>query len=109
MGSIMIGVVLILVAIFIAVRISSLLLGKSAEPDLREAIDNFIAADRDIVQLYNSITTQLGPKVLLAAKIRMRSGLTIDEAAGSINRLERDLKTKFPNIGWCFIEPDVAD
>jgi len=109
MGSIMIGVVLILVAVFIAVRISSLLLGKSAEPELRQAIDAFIAADPDIVQLYNSITSQLGPTVLLAAKIRMRSGLTIDEAAESINRLERELKAKFPNIGWCFIEPDVAD
>jgi cation diffusion facilitator family transporter len=108
-GSIMIGVVLILVAIFIAVRISSLLLGESAEPDLRRAIDAFIAADPDIEQLYNTITTQLGPTVLLAAKIRMRSGLTIDEAAERINRLERELKARFPNLGWCFIEPDVAD
>ena len=109
LGSITIGVVLIFVAIFIAVRISSLLLGKSAEPDLREAIDAYIAADPDIVKLYNTITSQLGPTVLLAAKIRMRSGLTIDEAAESINRLERDLKAKFPSIGWCFIEPDVTD
>jgi len=109
MGSITIGVVLILVAIFIAVRISSLLLGKSAEPDLRRAIDEFIAADPSIEQLLNTITLQFGPKVLLAAKIRMRPDLTIAQAAECINALERELKTKFPDIGWSFIEPDLVD
>jgi cation diffusion facilitator family transporter len=109
LGSITIGVVLILVALFIAARIASLLLGKSAEPDLRQAIDEFIAADPSIEQLLNTITLQFGPKVLLAAKIRMRTDLTIGQAAECINALERDLKTKFPGIGWCFIEPDVVD
>jgi cation diffusion facilitator family transporter len=109
MGSIAIGVVLIAVAIFIAVRIASLLLGKSAEPDLRQAIDDFIAADPAIEQLLNTITLQFGPKILLAAKIRMRPDLTIAQAAECINALERELKTKFPNIGWSFIEPDLVD
>ena len=109
MGSIAIGVVLIAVAIFIAVRIASLLLGKSAEPDLRQAIDEFIAADPAIEQLLNTITLQFGPKILLAAKIRMRPDLTIAQAAECINALERELKTKFPNIGWSFIEPDLVD
>jgi len=109
LGSIAIGVVLIAVAIFIAVRIASLLLGKSAEPDLRQAIDDFIAADPAIEQLLNTITLQFGPKILLAAKIRMRPDLTIAQAAECINALERELKTKFPNIGWSFIEPDLVD
>jgi len=109
MGSITIGVVLILVAIFMAVRIASLLLGKSAEPELRRAIDELIAQDPALEQLFNTITMQFGPKVLLAAKIRMRSGLTIDEAAHCINELERKLKNRYPEIGWCFVEPDVTD
>jgi cation diffusion facilitator family transporter len=109
LGSITIGVVLIAVAMFIAARISSLLLGKSAEPALREAIDELIAANPAIEQLFRTITVQFGPKVLLAAKIRMRANLTIEEAAECINELERGLKQRFPEIGWCFIEPDVVD
>jgi len=108
-GSISIGVVLVLVAIFMAIRIASLLLGKSADPELRRAIDELIARDPAIEQVFNTITMQFGPKVVLAAKIRMRSGLTIDEAAMRINELERELKRNHPEIGWCFIEPDVAD
>ena len=109
LGSITIGIVLIAVALFVAVRISSLLLGKSAEPALRAAIDELIAADPAIEELFKTITLQFGPKVLLAAKIRMRPDLTIEQAAECINQLERGLKERFPEIGWCFIEPDVTD
>ena len=46
---------------------------------------------------------------MLAAKIRMKPGLSIDEAVHCINELERQIKERYPEIGWCFIEPDVTD
>ena len=46
---------------------------------------------------------------MLAAKIRMRPDLNIDAAVERINALERRIKERFPEIGWCFIEPDVTD
>jgi len=108
-GSIAIGVLLILVALFIAVRIRTLLIGKSAEPALEREIAGLISRDPDIDQLLNTITLQFGPRVLLAAKVRMRAGLTIEEAVHHINELERDIKRCCPEVGWCFIEPDVTD
>jgi len=108
-GSICIGIVLIVVSIFVAIRIKALLVGRSAEPRLREQIDRIIEADPDIEELLNTITIQMGPKVMLAAKIRMRSGLTIDEAVEHINDLERTLKRALPELGWCFVEPDSTD
>jgi len=108
-GSICIGIVLIVVSIFVALRIKELLIGRSAEPRLREQIDRIIEADPDIEELLNTITIQMGPKVMLAAKIRMRSGLTIDEAVEHINELERTLKRTLPELGWCFVEPDSTD
>lgn len=109
MGSIFIGVVLIVVAAFIVVRIRSLLIGKSAEPALRSQIDELISRDPDIEKLLNTITLQFGPKVILAAKVKMRSGLTIDEAVEHLNELERNIKQAFPEVGWIFVEPDVTD
>ena len=105
-GSICIGVVLIVVSIFVAIRIKSLLVGKSAEPELQEQIDRVIAADPDIERVLNTITFQVGPKIMLAAKIRLRSGMTIDEAVEHINDLERTLRQAVPALGWCFVEPD---
>jgi cation diffusion facilitator family transporter len=108
-GSITIGAVLILVAVFIAVRIRTLLIGKSAEPQLERQIDELIAADPVIERLLNTITLQMGPQILLAAKVKMRSGLSIDEAVHHLNSLERRIKETCPEVGWCFVEPDVTD
>jgi cation diffusion facilitator family transporter len=106
MGSICIGVVLIVVAVFIAIRIQSLLVGRSAEPDLQRLLQETIMADELIEEVLNTITLQFGPKVMLAAKIRMRNGIPIEQVVAGINSLERVIKERFPEIGWCFIEPD---
>ena len=47
-GSIVIGVVLVCVSIFIAIRIKGLIVGRSAEDDLQEAMRAEIAGDPDI-------------------------------------------------------------
>ena len=105
-GSICIGVVLIIVAVFIAIRVQSLLVGRSAEPDLQRLLQETIIADELIEEVLNTITMQFGPKVMLAAKIRMRNGIPIEQVVAGINSLERVIKERFPEIGWCFIEPD---
>lgn len=109
LGSMVIGVVLIGVSVFIALRIKGLLIGSSAEEDLQAAIRAEIDRDPAIERLYNAITLQLGPQVMLAAKIRLKPGIGLDEAIGHINALEVRIKAAFPEIGWCFIEPDIDD
>ncbi len=109
MGSICIGVILIVISVFIAWRIRSLLVGRSADPDIQEAIDIIIAEQEAIEFCFNTITIQFGPDTMLAAKIKMNPGLRIDEAVASINALERELKARIPKLKWCFIEPDVDD
>jgi cation diffusion facilitator family transporter len=108
-GSISIGVVLICVSIFIAVRIKGLIVGRSAEEDLQAAIHAQIEASDGIEDLLNAITLQLGPQVMLAIKVRMTPGLSIEKAVENLNALERSIKAKFPEVTWCFVEPDVAD
>jgi cation diffusion facilitator family transporter len=108
-GSIAVGAVLIAISAFIAVRIKRLLVGTSAEEDLQQGIADIIRSDPEITGLFNAITQQVGPRVMLAAKIRMRSGISIESAVASINALERRIKERFPEVGWCFIEPDLED
>jgi cation diffusion facilitator family transporter len=108
-GSIIIGVVLVCVSIFVAVRIKALIVGQSAEEDLQQAIRSEISNDPAIRELFNAITLQMGPQVMLAAKVRMAAGLSIEDAVAHINHLERRIKAQFPEVAWCFIEPDDAD
>ncbi len=108
-GSMCIGAVLIVISVFIAWRIKALLVGRSADPDIQEAIDAIIAEHDGIERVFKTITVQFGPDTMLAAKIRMHSGVDIDTAVGSINELERKLRERMPKLKWCFIEPDVTD
>ena len=109
MGSICIGVVLLIISAFIAWRVRSLLVGRSADPEIQEVIDSILEDDPDIEKVFNTITIQFGPDTMLAVKIKMNSSLTIDEAVEHINDLERNLKARIPKLKWCFVEPDVTD
>ena len=108
-GSITIGVILVCVSIFIAIRIKGLIVGRSAEEDLQAAIHAQIEASDGIDDLLNAITVQLGPQVMLAVKVRMTAGVSLEKAVENINALERSIKAKFPEVAWCFVEPDTAD
>lgn len=109
MGSICIGVLLVIVAIFISIKVKALLIGRSADPETVAKIKEIIADDEDVLELFNAVTLQMGPKAMLAIKIRMREAMPVGEAAKAINELERDIKTAIPDIGWCFVEIDVVD
>jgi len=108
-GSMCIGVVLIVISIFVAWRIKALLVGRSADPEIQAAIDAIIAEQDSIEHVFKTITMQFGPDTMLAAKIKMREGVDIDIAVENINALERKLKERIPNLRWCFVEPDVRD
>lgn len=109
LGSMAIGGLLVVIALFVAVRVESLLIGRSADPEVVRAIEQGIALDPTIQEVFNVITVQVGPQVMVAAKVRMRDGLGLEEAVGHINRLEERLRQQVPEIGFLFMEPDVAD
>ena len=109
LGSISIGVVLLIISVFIALRVRSLLVGRSADPQIQELIEEIVANQDGIEHAFNIITIQFGPDTMLAAKVKMTPGNSIEAAIADINALERTLKERVPKLAWCFIEPDVAD
>ena len=108
-GSMCIGVVLLVISAFIAWRVRSLLVGRSADPEVQDAINEIIEADPDIIGIFNTITIQFGPDTMLAVKLKLDPGLSINEAIEHINDLERNLKARIPKLKWCFVEPDISD
>ena len=109
MGSICIGVVLLVISIFVASRVRSLLVGRSADPQIQQTIDEIIGEQDGVDRVFNIITIQFGPDTMLAAKIQMRPDMNILVAVQNINAMERELKARIPELKWVFIEPDVAD
>mgnify|MGYP005858275191 CR=1 FL=1 len=109
LGSISIGVVLVLISVFIGWRIKMLIIGRSAEPELVELIEDIINDDDSIEKVLNTLTMQFGPHVMLAAKVQMKAGLTVEATVRQINELEVDIKERATSVKWCFIEPDIKE
>jgi cation diffusion facilitator family transporter len=108
-GSISIGVILLLISVFVAIRVKVMLIGRSADPDIENLIENYIRNNPNIEKLFNLISMQLGPQIMLAAKVRLKNDITLEDGISQINDLERSIKAKFPEVQWIFIEPDIAD
>jgi cation diffusion facilitator family transporter len=108
LGSIAIGVLLIVVAFFVAVEVKALLVGQSAEAPVREAIQAHIGRNVAVEQVLNLITLHFGDNVMVAVKARFRDGGTALDLAMRINAIEDGLKHEFPQVKWVFFEPDTV-
>jgi cation diffusion facilitator family transporter len=105
-GTLLIGLLLIFVAFFVAIEIKALLIGQSAAPAQREKIRAFLLARPEIKTLHNVITLQLGPQLMVAVQAGMDPELKTAELVQQINTIEQALKQEFEDIRWSFFEPD---
>ena len=108
-GSIGIGVLLVIVSFFVAVKVKSLLIGQSADEDIRLGINDFLEKRPEIDQVLNVITLQLGPQIMLTVKAKMAEKKSVEKLINDINACEKELKSLFPTIQWVFFEPDKED
>jgi cation diffusion facilitator family transporter len=107
-GSIAIGLVLVGVAVFLAVEVSSLLLGEAADPDIEAATKETASAFPDLERVLNVVTMQQGPgEVLVHVKLAFTPTMTVEDACRVINQFEEALRKARPEIRWVFVEPDI--
>ena len=108
-GSICIGVLLVLVAILVGVEVKALLVGQSAEPQLLARMRAHLQAQPQVAQVYHLITQQLGSEIMVAVKARMQPAGSEVALIEAINVVERGLRVAFPQVRWVFFEPDLHD
>ena len=108
-GTLAIGVLLVVIALFIAIEVKALLIGQGVDPEVKAEILRFLDARPEIARVFNLVTLQLGQDVMVAVKAEMSRDLSTRGVVDAINAVEKDLKAKFPEVRWSFFEPDVAD
>jgi len=107
LGSIAIGVLLVVVAFFVSVEVKAMLVGQSAESPVRQGIHDFIGRASSVEQVLNVITLHFGDDVMVAIKARFREVPSVAELSKRINEIEGGLKQAYPQIKWIFFEPDT--
>jgi cation diffusion facilitator family transporter len=107
-GGIAIGVVLLAVAGFLAVEVSSLLLGEAAAPEIGEATRAAAKEHPEFERILNVITMQHAPRqVLVHVKVECTGGTTVEALCRAINEFEERLRRARPEIRWVYVEPDL--
>lgn len=109
LGTISIGVLLIVVAVFVAVEVKDLLIGQSVEPRTLQEMRAFLAGRDEVLEVFNVLTMQFGPDAMVAIKARMKPTGSEKGLISAINEIERDFRTQFEITAWLFFEPDVED
>jgi cation diffusion facilitator family transporter len=108
-GTLLIGLLLIVIAVFVAIEVKALLIGQSVAEDKRAAIRAFLEAREEVRKLHNVITLQMGPDVMVAVKACLDPALSSAEQVRQINAVEVALRAAFPDVRWSFFEPDNED
>jgi cation diffusion facilitator family transporter len=106
-GTVGIGILLIVIAVFVAVEIKALLIGQSAAPARRKEIEDYLHSHPDTMEIHNVITLQLGPEIMVSVKVGMDPELRAADLIAQINKIEAEMHQKFPEIKWLFFEPDL--
>lgn len=107
-GTLCIGVLLILIAIILAAETKSLLLGEAAGTEEVEKIQKALVDDDTVTRVIHMRTLHLGPEELLvAAKIAVRHDETAAEVASAINAAEERIRAAVPIARVIYLEPDI--
>jgi len=106
-GTIGIGVLLVLIAIILAIETKSLLLGEAAGPEVQRRIVEALESEPSVESVIHMRTLHLGPEELLvAAKISIDPDLAADDLVAAIDSAEQRIRSAEPIARVIYLEPD---
>jgi len=106
-GSIGIGILLVIISFVLAIKIKSLLIGQSTDEETTAQIKAILESRPEIDSIINLITFQLGPQIMVAVKAKMKNTNSVNDLVLNINKCESELKKNLPAVQWIFFEPDI--
>jgi divalent metal cation (Fe/Co/Zn/Cd) transporter len=107
LGSIAVGTLLVIVAVMIMHEVKGMIVGESAEPAVRAAIEQHVAAQPEVKRILRLITLQWGSDIVVAVRAEMAPAPSAEALVAAVNRVEDSVQQAFPQARWVFFEPDV--
>jgi cation diffusion facilitator family transporter len=107
-GTVCIGVLLVVIAVVLALETKSLLLGEAAGPEQQRLIDDALEAEPLVERVIHMRTLHLGPdELLVCAKIAVANQDTAGDVARAIDAAERRIRDAVPIARVIYLEPDM--
>jgi cation diffusion facilitator family transporter len=108
-GSIGIGVLLLVIAFLIGAEVKALIIGQGVEPATKQDMVKFLQEQPEVERIFSLLTLQLGDDVMVAIKAQMCPQPSDTALIEAINAVEARFRQQFPGVLWCFFEPDFED
>ena len=106
-ASILIGVLLCLVALFLGAESKSLLIGEAADKETLRGIRRIAAAEPYVEEVLKILTIYIGPDDVAATlEIKFRSDISSTELRRSIRRIELAIREKYPAVKRVYYEAE---
>ncbi len=107
-GSIAIGVLLIVIAIILMIEMKSLLIGEAAGKRSRQTILDALEAGPHVERVIHVRTQHIGPdEILVGAKLEFDSALSADQLVAAVNATEDAVRLAEPRVTVMYLEPDL--
>jgi cation diffusion facilitator family transporter len=107
-GTLAIGLLLIVVAVILGIETKSLLVGEGANVKDVAAIEDAILAGDETDRIIHIKTLYLGPdELLVSAKVAVPAESRFSDVAEGINAIEDRIRAAVPSARVIYIEPDV--
>jgi divalent metal cation (Fe/Co/Zn/Cd) transporter len=104
-ASIVIGLLLCGVSTLLIFQARKLLVGEAVDPEMAEAIRTIAQNEPAVHRAGWPLTMHLGPdEVLLAFDAEFRNDVAAEEVSHAVNRIERAIRERFPEVGRIYIE-----
>ena len=108
MGAMAVGTLLVVIAIFLAMEMTTMLVGESALPEEAAAIRAALESSDGVTRVIHLRTLHVGPdELLVAAKIAVAHSGTGLEIARDIDDAEAAVRAAVPTAVYVFLEPDI--
>jgi len=108
LGAMAVGTLLVVIAIFLAIEMTAMLVGEGALPEEVEAIRSALESSEGVQRVIHLRTLHVGPdELIVAAKIAIAHNDTGAEIAADIDAAERALRAAVPTARYVFLEPDL--
>lgn len=108
-ASLAIGVLLALIALFLAYETKALLIGEAARPNVVSEIRDEIRSNSEIQRCLELNTMHLGPAhIMVAVLAEFRADMTTSEIERAIVNLEKSIRDRFPSVKTISVEPATA-
>ena len=106
-GSIVIGLLLMVVAVIIAKDAHSLIIGERATPEMERKVQELTESTEGVVGITQLLTLHLGPDmIVLAMKVAFKPEATVPEVEKVTDAVEARIRAAIPEMKKIFIEPD---